>query len=120
MIRDIQNIDDDIIRKKRITAAGCILPLTNNNNISSQLGTRHRAAIGMSETSDSVTIVVSEETGAISYASRGELKRDITKEQCRESTALYILFILLSINHFFSKVNLSTKLFLFSSLLYNS
>lgn len=65
-----------IIRDGRIYAAGCILPLTNNDTLNSQLGTRHRAAIGMSENSDAVIVVVSEETGTISVAHNGNLKRD--------------------------------------------
>ncbi len=64
-----------IIRNGRIASAGCILPLTANNELSSQLGTRHRAAIGMSETSDAVVIVVSEETGTISLAIDGTITR---------------------------------------------
>lgn len=64
-----------IIRNERIAAAGCVLPLTENHNISSDLGTRHRAAIGMSEASDAVVVVVSEETGTISVAVGGMLKR---------------------------------------------
>ncbi|MDO4743611.1 MAG: diadenylate cyclase CdaA [bacterium] len=65
-----------IIRDNRIISAGCILPLTSNTNISHELGTRHRAAIGMSEISDAVIIVVSEETGIISVASKGSLTRN--------------------------------------------
>ncbi len=65
-----------IIRDGRIYAAGCILPLTQRPDISSHLGTRHRAAIGISENSDAVVLVVSEETGTISIAHNGELKRD--------------------------------------------
>lgn len=65
-----------IIREGRIHAAGCILPLTQNNNISSSLGTRHRAAIGMTENSDAVVLVVSEETGNISIVVNGEISRD--------------------------------------------
>ena len=57
-----------IIKEGRVVSAGCILPLTGHNNLSSELGTRHRAAIGMSETSDAVVVVVSEETGKISLA----------------------------------------------------
>lgn len=64
-----------IIRKERIAAAGCVLPLTQNRNISSDLGTRHRAAIGISEASDAVVVIVSEETGTISVAINGMLKR---------------------------------------------
>ena len=67
-----------IVRDGRLHAAGCILPLTHNVNISPDLGTRHRAGIGMSENSDAVVVIVSEETGAISVAIRGMLKRHLT------------------------------------------
>ena len=70
-----------VIRGNRIISAACILPLTTNNDLSKELGTRHRAALGMSEESDALVVVISEETGAISYASRGELKRDVTREE---------------------------------------
>lgn len=66
-----------IIRNERIAAAGCVLPLTQNRNISSDLGTRHRAGIGMSEVSDAVVVIVSEETGTISVAVGGMLKRHL-------------------------------------------
>ncbi len=66
-----------IIRDGRIVAARAILPLTRAENISRRLGTRHRAALGISEDTDAVTIVVSEETGAISIACRGVLHRDL-------------------------------------------
>ena len=66
-----------IIRNERIAAAGCVLPLTQNRNISSDLGTRHRAGIGMSEASDAVVVIVSEETGTISVAIGGMLKRHL-------------------------------------------
>lgn len=66
-----------IIRNERIAAAGCVLPLTQNRNISSDLGTRHRAGIGMSEVSDAVVVIVSEETGTISVAIGGMLKRHL-------------------------------------------
>lgn len=69
-----------IIRNERIAAAGCVLPLTQNRNISSDLGTRHRAAIGMSEATDAVVIVVSEETGTISVAIAGMLKRHLAPQ----------------------------------------
>ena len=65
-----------IIRDGRIHAAGCFLPLSTNDEIDKDLGTRHRAAIGMSEASDAVVIVVSEETGNISMAVDGKLKRN--------------------------------------------
>lgn len=70
-----------IIREGRVFAAGCILPLTDKNkDIDINLGTRHRAAIGMSEVSDAVIVVVSEETGAISVAVNGELTRGFDRE----------------------------------------
>lgn len=69
-----------ILRDAKIYAAGCILPLTRNASLSSSLGTRHRAAVGMSENSDAVIVVVSEETGTISVAKGGALTRDYTPE----------------------------------------
>ena len=69
-----------IIRDGRLYAAGCILPLTTNDNISADLGTRHRAALGMSENSDAVVVVVSEETGQISIALNGVLTRNYTRD----------------------------------------
>lgn len=72
-----------VIRKNEILAAGCLLPLTDNPNISKALGTRHRAGIGMTERSDAMVIIVSEETGAISVAEDGKLKRFLdTKKLC--------------------------------------
>ena len=69
-----------IIRDGRVYAAACILPLSENLQISRELGTRHRAGVGMSENSDAVVIILSEETGAISIADGGELKRNFTRE----------------------------------------
>ena len=69
-----------IIRDGRIAAAGCVLPLTQRTNLSNDLGMRHRAGIGLSEESDAVIIVVSEETGAISAAMDGMLKRHLSGE----------------------------------------
>ncbi len=69
-----------IIRDGKLLSAGCILPLTDNLNISQDLGTRHRAAIGMSEESDAVVVVVSEETGNISIALNGMLTRDFSRD----------------------------------------
>ena len=66
-----------IIRDGRISAAGCVLPLSESNRLSVDLGTRHRAAVGMSEVTDAVVVVVSEETGAISVAIGGMLKRHL-------------------------------------------
>ena len=67
-----------VIRDNRICSAGCVLPLTKKTNLSKELGTRHRAGIGMSEQSDAVVIIVSEETGAISVAIEGMLKRHLS------------------------------------------
>lgn len=69
-----------IIRRGMIYAAGCILPLTKNDSLSVDLGTRHRAAVGISEVSDAVTLVVSEETGTISLAINGVITRNYTRE----------------------------------------
>jgi len=66
-----------IIKDYNIRAAGCFLPLTDNNLLSKDIGTRHRAAIGMTEKSDSIALIVSEETGYISYAIEGRLYRNI-------------------------------------------
>jgi diadenylate cyclase len=72
-----------VIRNNRITAAGCILPLTQNE-LSRELGTRHRAAVGMSEVSDALVIVVSEETGAVSAAQNATLKRGLASGELLE------------------------------------
>lgn len=69
-----------IIREDRLAAAGCMLPLSQNASLSSDLGMRHRAGIGMSEHSDAVVVIVSEETGSISVAMDGMLKRHLTPE----------------------------------------
>ncbi len=74
-----------ILREGKVHAAGCILPLASHNNeINRELGTRHRAAIGMSENSDALVVVVSEETGNISVAAGGVLKRNYTPATLRE------------------------------------
>ncbi len=70
-----------IIKDYTIRAAGCFLPLTENNLLSKDIGTRHRAAIGMTEKSDSIALIVSEETGYISYAVEGRLYRNIQIEE---------------------------------------
>lgn len=70
-----------IIKDYTIRAAGCFLPLTENNLLSKDIGTRHRAAIGMTEKSDAVALIVSEETGYISYAVEGRLYRNIQSEE---------------------------------------
>ena len=69
-----------IIREGRIAAAGCVLPLSESPRLSADLGTRHRAGVGMSEASDAVVVVVSEETGAISVAVGGMLKRHLAPQ----------------------------------------
>lgn len=76
-----------VIGSNKILAAACFLPLTHNNDLSKELGTRHRAAIGLSENSDAVVIVVSEETGKISIALDGGLTRNLTVESLKK--ALY-------------------------------
>jgi len=70
-----------IIKNDRIVAAACYLPLSESPSISRDLGTRHRAALGISEVTDALTIVVSEETGSISYTKNGELYRNVSEEQ---------------------------------------
>lgn len=72
-----------IVRGNRIAAAGCFLPLTTNTQIEQELGTRHRAAIGMSETTDAIVIIVSEETGIISFAEGGRLTRYLDPQSLR-------------------------------------
>ena len=73
-----------VVRAGRICAAGCVLPLSGNQSLSRDLGTRHRAAVGMSESADSVLVVVSEETGAISVAIGGMLKRHLSPDMLRK------------------------------------
>lgn len=70
-----------VIKDERITAAGCLFPLTENPNIPKSLGTRHRAAIGLTEESDAITVVVSEETGKISASIHGQIQSDLDKEK---------------------------------------
>jgi len=72
-----------ILKGDRIAYAACIFPLTQRQDLNKSLGTRHRAAIGMSEETDAVVVVVSEETGAVSYAYRGQLVRGVTLEELR-------------------------------------
>ena len=69
-----------VIRGNRLIAAGCLLPLTENRTLSTELGTRHRAAIGLSEQCDALIVVVSEETGTISIAEHGHIMRHLDKE----------------------------------------
>lgn len=72
-----------IVRENRVVAATCYLPLSDNINLSKELGTRHRAGVGISEVTDSFTIIVSEETGAVSIAVGGEILHNIDKESLR-------------------------------------
>lgn len=72
-----------IIRNNRVLAATCYLPLTQSMELNKELGTRHRAAIGLSEVSDSITVIVSEETGAISVAKGGTIKRNLDAEMLK-------------------------------------
>lgn len=73
-----------VIRDAVVYAAGCILPLAHDNTIASELGTRHRAAIGISQHCDGIAVIVSEETGHISYAQNGVLTRNVTSGELRE------------------------------------
>jgi diadenylate cyclase len=73
-----------IIQKDRLAAAACFLPLSMNPVLSTQMGTRHRAAIGITEETDAIAVIVSEETGAISMAVGGKIERDLTVEHLRE------------------------------------
>ena len=75
----------------KLCAAGCILPLTANENLSSQLGTRHRAAIGLTEVSDAVVLVVSEETGMISLTQNGKMERGFTQILLREELSKLLI-----------------------------
>ena len=79
-----------VIRDGMVYAAGCILPLTKSNKVSLELGTRHRAAIGMSENSDAVIVIVSEETGQISMALNGVLTRNYTRETLQNALEEYL------------------------------
>jgi diadenylate cyclase len=72
-----------IIQRDRIAAAACFLPLSMNPVLSTQLGTRHRAGIGVTEETDAIAVIVSEETGGISVAIGGKIERDLTVEQLR-------------------------------------
>jgi len=73
-----------IVQRDRIVAAACFLPLSMNPVLSTQMGTRHRAGIGVTEETDAVAVIVSEETGAISLAVKGNIERDLTVERLRE------------------------------------
>jgi diadenylate cyclase len=73
-----------IVQKDRVAAAACFLPLSMNPILSTQLGTRHRAGIGITEETDAIAVIVSEETGTISIAVSGNIERDLTVEQLRQ------------------------------------
>jgi len=72
-----------VVRDNRILRAACIFPLTSRTDLSKSLGTRHRAALGLTEETDAIVVVISEETGAISYARRGQLTSNVTVEELR-------------------------------------
>ncbi len=76
-----------IIQENRVSAAACFLPLTVNPRLSKDLGTRHRAAIGLTEENDAVAVVVSEETGGISLVLEGQIERNLTPDQLRSAAA---------------------------------
>jgi len=78
-----------IIRKDRVVAATCYLPLTDAKDITKELGTRHRAGIGISEVSDSLTIIISEETGSISVASKGKLYQNLDEDALRKQLSKF-------------------------------
>ena len=77
-----------IIQKDRLAAAACFLPLSMNPVLSTQMGTRHRAGIGITEETDAIAVIVSEETGAISVAVGGKIERDLTVEHLREGLSM--------------------------------
>lgn len=80
-----------VIRRNYIKAAACFLPLTENKNLNKELGTRHRAALGITEKSDCLSLVVSEETGSISIAIDGKLYRDLSEERLRNMLSLNLI-----------------------------
>lgn len=81
-----------IIRDGKLFAAGCILPLTSNPNVDINLGTRHRAGLGISEQSDAVVLIVSEETGVISLAVNGILLREFTREELIKKLEQFLIY----------------------------
>lgn len=80
-----------VIRGSRVAAAGCILPVSRNPEISKEMGTRHRAAIGISESTDAVVLVVSEENGFISVAAGGSIRRDLTPDEALDMLKGYLI-----------------------------
>ncbi len=77
-----------IVKGNRITAATCYLPLSDNMMLSKELGTRHRAGVGISEVTDSLTVIVSEETGRVSIAYKGQLTRNVSQDDLREQLVI--------------------------------
>ena len=92
-----------IVQKERVAAAACFLPLSMNPVLSTQLGTRHRAGMGITEETDAIAVIVSEETGAISVAVGGKIERDLSVDQLRERLSS-------ELGRFMSPVTLSTAI----------
>lgn len=80
-----------ILREERVLAAACIFPVSQRENLDRSLGLRHRAALGLSEESDAITIIVSEETGQISLCHRGKIERDLDKESLKRRLQLLMV-----------------------------
>jgi len=80
-----------IIRKDKIVAAACLLPLTDNPNLSTELGMRHRGGLGITEVSDGIAVIVSEESGKISYASNGGLVRNLNSDSLRKALLMNLV-----------------------------
>ncbi|HQM96464.1 MAG TPA: diadenylate cyclase CdaA [Clostridia bacterium] len=80
-----------IIRKDKIIAAACLLPLTDNPNLSTELGMRHRGGLGITEVSDCIAVIVSEESGKISYASNGGLVRNLNSDSLRKALLMNLV-----------------------------
>jgi diadenylate cyclase len=91
-----------IIRGNRVMAAGCLLPLTENPNLAKELGTRHRAAIGITEQSDALALIVSEETGTISLAESGRMMRYLDKDSLQEKLGPLLKPEPTNLSHFFN------------------
>jgi diadenylate cyclase len=78
-----------VIQKERVAAAGCLFPLSDNPSLGTVLGTRHRAALGITDESDAIVVVVSEETGVVSFVHRGKMERPLNMEQLRSLLLKY-------------------------------
>lgn len=99
-----------IIRGDRILAASCILTLTQSDNINKELGTRHRAAIGISEQSDAIALIVSEETGVISIAEKGKLERHLDREHLHKKLKdIYSYKEVMTLKKFFARKTIREK-----------